>query len=75
MLLLYVNDIIYGNDTYCKANKSCDEVIDENKEYILNVCVLNSKRKKKHYRSCSEFLKCISARFTIISRICSTNNF
>ena len=33
MILKEIRITGHGNKTYCKANKSCDELIDENTEY------------------------------------------
>ena len=50
-IYIYIYIYIYtthGNNTYCKAYKSCDEIIDENTEYTKRL-ELKSQRKKKHY--------------------------
>ena len=33
MILNEIGVIGYGDNTYCKANKSCDEIIDKHTEY------------------------------------------
>ena len=33
MILNELGVMGYGKKTYCKANKICNEIIDENKEY------------------------------------------
>ena len=33
VILYEIGVIGHGNNTYCKANKSCDAIIDENLEY------------------------------------------
>ena len=50
-IYIYIYIYIYtahGNNTYCKAYKRCDEIIDENTEYTKR-WELKSQRKKKHY--------------------------
>ena len=37
MILNQMCLIAHGNNTYCKANKSCDEMIDENTEYTKSL--------------------------------------
>ena len=51
---------------YCEANKSRDKIIDENTGYTKR---LKSQNKKKHYRSCTGFLKCMRIRQVHVSSL------
>ena len=42
--------------TYCKTNKSCDEIIDENTEYTKRLGFKITEKEKKYYRSFTGFL-------------------
>ena len=59
--------IVHGNNTYCKTNQSCNEIIDQNRAYT-----------QKSYRSCTGILKCIRIQQRHVSRwylklLCKTN--
>lgn len=56
-ILNEIGVIEYGKNTYCKAEKSGDELMDENAEYIICFS-FQIIEKEKHYLSCSGFLKC-----------------
>ena len=47
----------HGNNTYCKANKNCAEVANENTEHTkrLGFKIMEN---EKNYRSCTGLLKC-----------------
>ena len=48
----------HGNNTYYTANKSCEEIIDENTEYIKRLG-FKTTEKKKQCRSCTGFITSI----------------
>ena len=58
MILNEISVVRHQNNTYCKANKSCDQIIDENTEYTKRLGFKNTGKQKKDYRSCNGFLKC-----------------
>ena len=55
MILNEIGVIGQINNTQCKANKRCDEIIDENTEFTKRLAFTTEV--KEHYRSCTEFLK------------------
>ena len=46
MILNEIGVIGHGNNTYCKANKSCDKIIDENTEYTKRLGFKITEKKK-----------------------------
>ena len=45
------------NNTYSKANKVCDETKDKSTEYTKRLGFKIKEKEKKHYQSCTGFLK------------------
>ena len=45
----------HENNTYCKANKSCDEIIDENAKHTKRFSFKITENEKNNYRSCTGF--------------------
>ena len=75
MMLIEIGVIGRRNNTYCKGNKSCDEIIYENTEYIkrLNFKIIE----KEKAQPITHWIFTIDnnttgARFNIASKICST---
>ena len=75
MMLIEIGVIGRRNNTYCQGNKSCDEIIYENTEYIkrLNFKIIE----KEKAQPITHWIFTIDnnttgARFNIASKICST---
>ena len=47
MMLNEISVVRHQNNTYCKANKSCDQIIDENTEYTKRLGFKNSEKQKE----------------------------
>lgn len=45
----------HENNTYCKANKSSDEIIDENAKHTKRFSFKITENEKNNYRSCTGF--------------------
>ena len=75
MMLIEIGVIGRRNNTYCKANKSCDEIIYENTEYIkrLNFKIIEKEKAQPimHWIFTIDN-NTTGARFNIASKICST---
>ena len=65
----------HGNSTYCKANKSCDDIIDENTDYTKRLCFKITEQEKPlaiMYSIPKMHKNPTGAHFIIASKTCST---
>ena len=74
LILKEISFVGHRNKTYCKANKSCDELTDENTENTRRFCfkVTEKKTQPIMYWTPKMHKNLTGARFIIASKICST---